>query len=184
MHVFVTVGTTEFNELIEAMCSKLVIDRLVRNGHMKSMTLQIGNGRFEPPVQSMLSSSSSSSAAAHMEPRLKIEFFRLKPTISEEMAKADLIISHAGAGSLFEALGRHRKKVIAVVNETLMDNHQRELAEVLDREGNLVMTTYDGLSQLFDSPEFFTNRLSNLRPLPEPATPQFARLVDSEMGFL
>jgi UDP-N-acetylglucosamine transferase subunit ALG13 len=33
------------------------------------------------------------------------------------------VVSHAGAGSVFEALGG-RRPLLVVVNETLMDNHQ------------------------------------------------------------
>lgn len=65
---------------------------------------------------------------------IEVEHFRFKPSIRDEMIGADLIISHAGAGSLFESLG-HKKKCVAVVNEELMDNHQIELASELHKRG-------------------------------------------------
>jgi beta-1,4-N-acetylglucosaminyltransferase len=170
MHVFVTVGTTQFNELIETMSSPKICDLLAKNGKFTSMTLQIGNGSFVPNVNVQTSS-------------LSVQYFTLKPTISDEMEKADLIVSHAGAGSLFEAL-RLKKKVIAVVNESLMDNHQRELADVLHREHNLIMTTYTHLEQLFSTEQFFSNTLANLLPLEEPCTSNFAQLVNTEMGLI
>jgi UDP-N-acetylglucosamine transferase subunit ALG13 len=43
------------------------------------------------------------------------------------MRGADLVISHAGAGSVLEALHAH-KSLLVVVNDSLMDNHQTELA--------------------------------------------------------
>jgi beta-1,4-N-acetylglucosaminyltransferase len=46
----------------------------------------------------------------------------------------------AGSGTLLEALGA-RKKVIVVVNESLMDNHQVELARQLGDMGCLVYST-------------------------------------------
>ena len=167
MHIFVTVGTTEFNELIQTISSPEICKMLRDNGRYTSITIQIGKGAFEPVDDDTY---------------LTMNHFRLKPTITEEMKKAELIISHAGAGSIFEALSL-KKKVIAVVNESLMDNHQRELGEVLDRENNLVMTTYQKLHELFSNRDFFTNRLNNLRPLEEPQTHKFAELVDEEMGL-
>ena len=57
---------------------------------------------------------------------LAVEMFKYAPDLGAHMRNADLIISHAGSGSLFEAL-RLKKKVIAVPNALLMANHQAEL---------------------------------------------------------
>ncbi|RUP44261.1 hypothetical protein BC936DRAFT_149703 [Jimgerdemannia flammicorona] len=46
----------------------------------------------------------------------------------------------AGSGSILESL-RLQKPLIVVANETLMDNHQDELAEALQEEGYLVYST-------------------------------------------
>ena len=55
------------------------------------------------------------------------------------MKRADMIISHCGAGSVLEAISL-RKFLIVVVNSTLQGNHQTELAdagrqEVLPQHG-------------------------------------------------
>ena len=42
---------------------------------------------------------------------------------------ADLVISHCGAGILLECLRSDHAICIAVVNDTLMGNHQSELAD-------------------------------------------------------
>ena len=52
-----------------------------------------------------------------------VEFVQYVPSLHAHMEAADLIISHAGSGSLFEALSLH-KAVIAVPNSSLMANHQ------------------------------------------------------------
>mmetsp|Transcript_24970 Transcript_24970/g.99170 ORF Transcript_24970/g.99170 Transcript_24970/m.99170 type:complete len:184 (+) Transcript_24970:227-778(+) len=54
-----------------------------------------------------------------------------------EMAAAGLVVSHAGAGSLMEALAL-KKRVVAVVNAALMGNHQVELADALRRQRSIV----------------------------------------------
>lgn len=46
-HVFVTVGTTKFDELIEAVDDPLVLSRLRAKG-FTSLLAQIGHGRYVP----------------------------------------------------------------------------------------------------------------------------------------
>ena len=76
------------------------------------------------------------------------------------MRNADLIVSHAGAGSIMEGLsickernksvkGNEYKKLVVVINDILMNNHQSELAEALDSRGYLYML--NGPSCLLDS---------------------------------
>ena len=64
----------------------------------------------------------------------------LEPVINE----SDLVISHCGAGILLECLRstNQRQTVnVAVVNETLMNNHQTELADKLHSEGFNMQST-------------------------------------------
>ena len=65
-----------------------------------------------------------------LQPIFKVSAFRFKPNISLDMSSADLIVSHAGAGSSIEALS-FNKPLLTVVNDNLMDQHQTELAEEL-----------------------------------------------------
>ncbi|SCW00950.1 LAFE_0D01728g1_1 [Lachancea fermentati] len=51
-------------------------------------------------------------------------------------AHADVVISHAGTGSILDAL-RASKPLIAVVNTSLMDNHQRQIADKFESRGYL-----------------------------------------------
>ncbi|CAG9332731.1 unnamed protein product [Blepharisma stoltei] len=115
MSVFVTVGTTKFEELIKAIDTDEVLEAL-RDQGLTKVLCQIGNGEFTP----------------------ESEFFRFSPSLDEFMENADLIISHAGAGSILEAL-RKNKKLIVVVNQKLMDNHQLEIAKELSDRNHLIM---------------------------------------------
>jgi beta-1,4-N-acetylglucosaminyltransferase len=66
--------------------------------------------------------------------KIKIEvhsFIVLDALIME----SDLVISHCGAGILLECLRSPGTTNLAVVNDTLMHNHQTELADKLSSEG-------------------------------------------------
>lgn len=48
--------------------------------------------------------------------------------------------THAGAGSILEALSL-QKPLVVVINDQLMNNHQTELARQLHKDGHLLYTT-------------------------------------------
>uniref|UniRef100_A0A3Q0RQW9 UDP-N-acetylglucosamine transferase subunit ALG13 n=1 Tax=Amphilophus citrinellus TaxID=61819 RepID=A0A3Q0RQW9_AMPCI len=115
--VFATVGTTSFDELIESALKARGYERLV---------LQVGRGSVFPAAASC--------------PHITLEAFRFKDSIAEDIKQADLVISHAGAGSCLEALGAG-KPLLVVVNDKLMDNHQLELAKQLHMDSHLLYCT-------------------------------------------
>ncbi len=94
-----------------------------------------------------------------------------------DVASASLVISHAGAGSCLEALEAN-KPLIVVVNDTLMHNHQTELAKKLADDGHCVYCeSAAGLAEAiatFDS--------EGLRVFPRGNKEAFARHIDSLMG--
>ncbi|KAK6456172.1 UDP-N-acetylglucosamine transferase subunit ALG13 [Scheffersomyces xylosifermentans] len=53
--------------------------------------------------------------------------FPFSNKIDNYIAQSDVVISHAGTGSIVDTL-RLQKKLIVIVNDTLMDNHQAEIA--------------------------------------------------------
>ncbi|KAL6480257.1 hypothetical protein MHYP_G00112900 [Metynnis hypsauchen] len=129
--VFVTVGSTCFDDLIASMTSDEVVKALVDRGYT-DVVLQVGRGSFVPDPQSC--------------PGLRLEAFRFKESIAENIQLADLVISHAGAGSCLEALGAG-KPLLVVVNDKLMDNHQLELAKQLQVDSHLLYCTCSTLPQ-------------------------------------
>jgi UDP-N-acetylglucosamine transferase subunit ALG13 len=80
---------------------------------------------------------------------LLIRWYRFKPSLKNDMERANLILCHAGAGTLLEALSlshpsdttssTHRV-INAVINTELMDNHQSELAEELEKRNHILVT--------------------------------------------
>ncbi|XP_072519768.1 UDP-N-acetylglucosamine transferase subunit ALG13 [Salminus brasiliensis] len=161
--VFVTVGTTCFDDLITAMTSIEVVKALVDRGYT-DVVLQVGRGSFVPDTQSC--------------PGLRLEAFRFKESIAENIQQADLVISHAGAGSCLEALGAG-KPLLVVVNDKLMDNHQLELAQQLQADSHLLYCTCSTLPQTLIDMD-----LSALLPL-LPGQPQkFASFMDKAVGLV
>lgn len=159
--VFVTVGTTSFDELIETITSSEAVEALLSRGYEK-LVLQVGRGTVVPHPETC--------------PQITLETFCFKDSIAEDIRKAHLIISHAGAGSCLEALGAG-KPLLVVVNDKLMNNHQLELARQLYSDSHLLYCTCSTLTETLSSMD-----ISVLRPF-TPGQPQnFANFLDKVLG--
>ncbi|XP_056347462.1 UDP-N-acetylglucosamine transferase subunit ALG13 homolog isoform X1 [Oenanthe melanoleuca] len=159
--VFVTVGTTSFDELIATARSPPALQALHSRGYHR-LVLQVGRGSLPQP--------SSSSAVA-------VEVFRFKDSLAEELQSADLVISHAGAGSCLETLEKG-KPLIVVINDKLMDNHQLELAKQLHRDGYVLYCNCSTLVETLQSMD-----LSALKPFPPGQPEKFASFLDKVLGL-
>jgi len=103
--ILVTVGTQFFDELIAE------VDRLAASGAIRGTVLaQIGLCQL--PLQ-------------------HIDHVAFDRQLSEKMRQAELIITHAGTGSVIEAVESGRP-FIAVVNDHKAGDHQREFMQVLE----------------------------------------------------
>ncbi|XP_041111995.1 UDP-N-acetylglucosamine transferase subunit ALG13 homolog isoform X1 [Polyodon spathula] len=160
--VFVTVGTTSFDELISCVTSEDVILALRELGYGR-LVLQIGRGTVQPVPYSSA--------------QFTLEVFRYKDSITEEIRTADLVISHAGAGSCLETLGAGTP-LLVVVNDQLMNNHQLELARQLHRDGHLYYCTCRTLSDTLKKMD-----LSALNPFLPGQTEKFAAFLDKAVGL-
>jgi beta-1,4-N-acetylglucosaminyltransferase len=140
--VFVTVGTTSFDALVEAMDSEEMVQTLIERGY-DSLTIQRGRGTYVP--KHIVTSTSSERSSA-----IKVQVVEFLPSLDAILKEASLVISHAGAGSVFESLSLG-KPTLVVVNESLMDNHQVELAETLASLGHVAWTKPDGLLQALNA---------------------------------
>jgi beta-1,4-N-acetylglucosaminyltransferase len=131
--VLVTVGTTTFPDLLTAVSHQDLLEQLATH-HFTHLVLQTGSTPYAAPTH----------------PSLSIRHFDYTADLSSELAAADLVISHAGAGTLLQALRLH-KAVLVVVNEGLMDNHQAELADALATTGHVWTTRCQDFSETLRS---------------------------------
>ena len=127
----VTVGTTRFDQLIQVVSGE-TFPRILRGRGFDRLVLQIGSGDLPRGVR--LGDDDNRTGEYTHECGLEVSWFRFQPEFRKVISQADLVVSHAGSGSIFEALGAQRN-LIVVVNTKLMDNHQQELAERLCQDG-------------------------------------------------
>ena len=150
--VLVTVGTTKFEALTRAADSPSLVRLLASQGYNK-LVLQIGSSETFFPSElfgdgDALSSANAGSGelSVTLPDGFEVTCFRYAPTLKDIMDEAGLVISHAGAGSIFESL-RAGKRLIAVPNSDLMDNHQADLCAHLKAEGYIEVADVDGLER-------------------------------------
>ncbi|XP_021262132.1 putative bifunctional UDP-N-acetylglucosamine transferase and deubiquitinase ALG13 [Numida meleagris] len=155
--VFVTVGTTSFDELIAAISSPAA-EQVLRSRGCRQLVLQIGRGALQPAPQHG--------------PAFVRDVFRFKESLAEDLRSADLVISHAGAGSCLETL-EEGKPLLVVINEKLMDNHQLELARQLCKDGHVLYCNCSTLVETLQSMD-----LSTLKPFPPGQPEKFALFLD------
>lgn len=164
-NVFVTVGTTRFEKLVAAVTSPVALDWMSSQGY-SSLTIQYGTGK-QPEIEKSKTP-------------FPVYAYSFQPSLAKDMETADLILSHAGAGTVMEAL-RLQKKLVVVINTLLMDNHQTELAAAMEERGHLFMVENPELLEKKDTWISFQDFV----PVPHKGGDEkdFPRLLDSFLGF-
>lgn len=119
--ILVTVGTTKFEDLIRNVDTEEFYKFLDDNNFTK---LIVQKGRGEYTIKNHTNCTFKN---------LIVEQYELMPNFENVIKSCDYVISHAGAGIILESL-KNKKHLIVVVNTTLMDNHQVELAEALEAD--------------------------------------------------
>ncbi len=109
MTVFVSTGTTGFDDLAEAM------DRLAAELG-EPVVIQIGGGKYIPRWA---------------------EYFRLESSLAPYIQAASLVVAHGGLGVCMGVLESGRR-LVAVSNPDRYDNHQADLLTALEAAGYLI----------------------------------------------
>ncbi|KAJ3209138.1 hypothetical protein HK099_008568 [Clydaea vesicula] len=153
------VRSTRFDKLIELISSESFVE-LLHELKFTSVTVQHGGSPFTLKTIK----------------NIVLKAFSYSDEIGKYFEKADLIVSHAGSGSILEALELN-KPLLVVVNDGLMNNHQSELAEILNRQGVLLKTNIQDFFEKFklindegfkftamesSDPDLFVKALKNL----------------------
>jgi beta-1,4-N-acetylglucosaminyltransferase len=129
--VFISVGSTKFDALIQALDSEKLIE-LLRNLGFIGIRFQIGKGTIHPKKIEDFCTKNN----------FKFECFGLKASVLPDMKHSSLMICHAGAGTITEGL-KLKKRMLVVPNPLLMNNHQLQLAENLAKQNFLRFVTLE-----------------------------------------
>jgi len=112
MMIFVTVGSVApFDALIER------VDELAGRGAICDVVCQIGDGNYIPK---------------------NTEWFRFEKGLGERYREADMVVTHNGAGTLFELLALG-KKAIAVPNPGTVQVDNIDIVLKLSRDGHILL---------------------------------------------
>ncbi|KAJ6455709.1 glycosyltransferase family 28 C-terminal domain-containing protein [Mycena sanguinolenta] len=169
MRAFVTVGTFQFDALVAAVLDERVLVALRDRGYTE-LVVQCGKSAFEHAA------AVAGGQTANIESNgVRVELWQSRPSLDTQFRRADLIIGHAGAGTILEVL-RLGKPLIVVPNPTLLHNHQIELAAAL---GPYLETA--AIHDLADTIASFDP--ASLQKFPPFDGSRFRALVDAEMGF-
>jgi UDP-N-acetylglucosamine transferase subunit ALG13 len=144
--IFVTVGSIHFDSLVRE------IDEAVARGSIAGkVVIQIGNGTYEPR---------------------HCEYFRTAPGLAPYYEKADVVIGHGGTGTTLEVLERGLR-LISVSNPSMIDNHQHEFLEALEKRGLILYCR-----ELAQLPDFIGKALRTPPPAPFDTSVFFRGVVE------
>ncbi|KAL4778935.1 hypothetical protein BJX76DRAFT_342158 [Aspergillus varians] len=190
---FVTVGATaSFHLLLESILDPIFLEALNQHAYT-DLLIQYGKDG-QPLFDEFVAKYPEGDINRH---GIVVQGFDFKQTgLDSEMrlAKSEpsenrssgLVISHAGSGSILAAL-RFGVPLVVVPNPTLKDNHQEELAEVLQEEGYAVWSNPREVSAALDRAEILRTKMLSWPPVHDvkEGQPQgLENIVSEEMGYL
>lgn len=169
--IFVTVGTTKFQQLTDVIQNDEILQHLQRI-KCEQLIIQYGSastisGEFKDRCRAVYG--------------IQVTSYDYKPNISDDIRSSDLVISHAGAGSCAEILAA-KKPLIVVVNDQLMDNHQTELAHQLSVDGYLLYCFPHTLNDILATVDKTIPTLKQYEPNVD-AMPKLLSHLDNMIGF-
>ncbi len=132
MKILVTAGTTPFNSLFAHL------DNLTYKFPDMEFIGQIGNGDYAPET---------------------FPSFRFTNEFPHQIESSDAVITHAGAGTVYDLLERGKRSIV-VANLERQDKHQLEITRYLNDSGYALATTE------LDSLEALLHRLKGFKPRP------------------
>ncbi|CBQ70387.1 conserved hypothetical protein [Sporisorium reilianum SRZ2] len=111
---------------------------------------------------------------------IQLELFQFAPDLKAFIASADIVISHAGSGTILDTLRMRPRtpSLVVVPNTSLMDNHQVELAQALGEDKYVIVGSEETLASDLE------RACSTVcAPFPDFDASRFAAIVDEAMQF-
>ncbi|KAJ8115054.1 hypothetical protein OPT61_g3212 [Boeremia exigua] len=181
---FVTTGATApFTALIESVLSSSCLDALLDTGYTH-LLVQYGSAKH-------VYTEALAVARSHVKDRMIVDGLDFNPeglqaqlTIVQQ--SNGLTISHAGSGSILEAL-RYQIPLVVVPNTSLLDNHQEELAVAMERSGYLLRGHVEDLAPAIRKSVEFRTKMAQFPPVTSGKhreTKSFAAIMDETVGFM
>ncbi|OTF81251.1 UDP-N-acetylglucosamine transferase subunit ALG13-like protein [Euroglyphus maynei] len=127
----------------------------------RKIFITVGTTRFDRLIESLLL------------PEVKLFDYCNGEIFSKYLNDSDLIIGHAGAGTVLQVL-RLNKSLLIIINDNLMDNHQKELADELSENNYVKYTDIENFAQTLRQFNIF----ENVRPFPSPDPLLFRNFIE------
>lgn len=158
-----------FDDLVRGVLDRPVLDALRQS---KCVELIVQYGHAEKLFNQL-------AAKVPSEQGLSVSGFSIKSDIRDQVKAVDLVISHAGTGSIMDAL-RENKKLVVVSNNALMNNHQQEIAQQFGQMGHLILSNSSSSTDI--AAAVIKCVSTNLTPLAPAPSQQLAAIIDQEAG--
>ncbi|GAA5878496.1 hypothetical protein JCM1840_005528 [Sporobolomyces johnsonii] len=185
-----TVGSTRFDPLVSSFLQPAILSALASHG-VDRVLAQVGNSELPPGWE----------LGTVRREGVECEVVRFSGDLEEWMGRADVVVSHAGAGSILSFLrplpapssssdqtppSNHRQ-LILVPNSTLMDSHQSDLADEMEKKAWAIVCRQpidllDALCSLVNGGTRATGPSSTAYPELDKTTVQ--RLLDETLGYI
>jgi len=177
---FVTIGATaDFPELVQGALAPKTLQSFKDSGYT-TITLQVGKQlKYFNTIKSDIKDTLGLNISAFEFNSSGLGKEMLAAKEKEDKSSEGVVISHAGAGTVLDAL-RLGLPLIVVPNRSLLDNHQQELAEELERQGYVVRADVDDLADAVREVE----RTRKARKVWEGTrNPSVKEVVDETVGY-
>ena len=109
---------------------------------------------------------------------ITVHWFTFTTNFAPFVESSSLVISHAGAGSIIETLRTSNAHLLVVINEELMDNHQAELAEELEKQQYIYSSTPSNVIKTLQEAQW-----DSRKPYPSPMKNAFLALVAQTINY-
>ncbi|GAA5945321.1 hypothetical protein JCM1841_000810 [Sporobolomyces salmonicolor] len=185
-----TVGSTRFDPLVASFLQPAILSALASHG-VNRILAQVGNSALPTGWE----------LGTVQRDGVKCEVVRFLQDLEERMGRAEVVVSHAGAGSILAFLRplstssassdhtppANDRQLILVPNSTLMDLHQSDLADEMEKKGWAIVCRRP--TDLLDTLRALVKGGARAAEPPSTAYPELdktkvQRLLDETLGYI